>query len=198
MYGPYFPQFLRIRFYEDRGQDLNDPDRAIASSNLTSWLLTGQRITTRATSMFHTFTTSTAPFTIGRPPRSHELYRLGLILPLLTGTRPHLAHIPLRLPSQEPNALNNSFVHTQEMETLLRQLQHITPGPHELTPLLIFDGNHIVENRFFESDDETVVLQILPRDSLLRPRPLPIVTQQLPLPPATSLMDPLQLYYWYW
>ena len=84
------------------------------------------------------------------------------------------------------------------METLLRQLQHITPGPHDLTPLMIFDGNHIIENSFFESDDETVVLQNLPGDSLLRPRPPPTVTQQHPLPPATPLMDPLQLYYWYW
>ena len=148
--------------------------------------------------MFHTLTTSTAPFTLGRQLRPHELYRLGLILPLLTGTQPYLAHVPLQLPPQEPNALNNIFVQPQEMETILRQLQHITPGPHELTPLLIFDGNHIIDNNYFESDDETVVLQILPGDSILRPRRPPIVTQQLPLPPATPLMDPLQLYYWYW
>ena len=68
MYGPFFPQFLKIRFYEDRRQDLNDPDRAIARSNLTSWLLTRNSISTRATSMFHTVTSSTAPFTLGRIP----------------------------------------------------------------------------------------------------------------------------------
>ena len=71
------------------------------------------------------------------------------------------------------------------------------PGPHNLTPLMIYDGNDFIDNDLFESDDETVVLQILPGNSQLGPRPRPIVTQQ-PLPPVTPLMDPFQLYNWYW
>ena len=91
MHGPYFPQFLKIRFYEDRGQDFNNPDRAIARSNLISWLLTGTRISTRSTSTLPTLTSSTAPFTAAHIPRALG-HRLGLDLPLLIGTN-HTSHI---------------------------------------------------------------------------------------------------------
>ena len=107
----------------------------------------------------------------------------------MTGTQPHFTHIPLRLPRQGRHALDNTFVQAQEVETLLRQLQHFIPGLHQLAPLLIYDGNHIIDNSDFDSDDDTVVLQIPPGNSILRPQRPPIVTPQLPRPPAERLMD---------
>ena len=188
LHGPYFPRFLKIRFYEDRGQVRNDPIRQVARSNLISWLHTGTRISTRATSMYHTVTSSTAPFTIARITRALGS-RLGLHLPILIHTEPHYVRIR-RLPRQEPDALQQTFHIAQDPYTYLRQLEHFIPGLQHLGPLLLYNGNRFIAYEDLDSADESVVHQIPPGNSILRPRPSMAVLRQ-PLPLAGRLMDPL-------
>ena len=140
-------------------------------------------------------TSSTAPFTVAQIPRAIG-YRLGFDLPLLKGTEPHFTRLR-RLPLQEPDALHRTFVQAQDVDTLLRQLQHFLPGLHRLGPLLIYDGTRFIDHNDLDSDDDTVVLQIPPGNSILRPQ-RPMAAPRPPLPPVERLMDSLQLYYWYW
>ena len=146
--------------------------------------------------MYHTVTSATAPFTLARISRAIGS-RLGLDLPLLTHTEPHYVRIPRHLPQQEDDALQRTFHVARDPYTYRLQLQHFIPGLQHLGPLLLHNGNRFIAYEDLDSDDESVVHQIPPGNSLLRPRP-PMAALRPPLPPVGQLMDPLQLYYWYW
>ena len=149
-------------------------------------------------------TSSTAPITIAHIPRTLG-HRLGLDLPLLIGTQPHFTHLR-RLPLQEPHALYRTFVQAQDVYTFQRQLrdflpvrqfQHLLPELQRLGPLLVYDGTRFLDRNDLDNDDDTVVLQIPPGNSILRPRR----QMAAPRPPVLlveRLMATLQRYYWYW
>ena len=195
LHGSYFPQFLTIRFYEDRGQVRTDPTQEVARNNLNSWLRTGTRLNTRATSMAYTVTTATSPFTIAQIERALG-NRLGMDLPLLRYPDPHYAHVPRHLPLQEDNALQRYFHTAQDSYTYLLQLQYFIPGLRHLGPLPLHNGNRFIAYEDLDSDDDNVVHQIPPGNTFLRTQPLRAAPR--PPLPVGHLPDPVQMQNWNW